>query len=66
MSGGCRGGPAVARPGLLRLWPRRPGLPEAFALLAEAASEGMALLDAGGRLLAANPALARLAGPAPG
>jgi two-component system cell cycle sensor histidine kinase/response regulator CckA len=37
---------------------------EAFRLLFAAASEGMALLDADGAILIANPALGRLAGPA--
>ncbi len=46
-----------------RLWQRR--VPDkAFSRLFEAAPEGMALLDAQGGLLATNPALRQLAGPA--
>lgn len=37
---------------------------EAFCLLFEAAPDGMALLDPEGRILAVNPALSRLVGPA--
>ncbi|MFC7474042.1 ATP-binding protein [Dankookia sp. GCM10030260] len=36
---------------------------ESFRLLADPAPEGLALLDAAGRILAGNPALAALAGP---
>ncbi|WP_431269003.1 PAS domain-containing protein [Dankookia sp. P2] len=46
---------------------RRPtgpsGFLESFRLLADPAPEGLAVLDSGGRVLAANPALAALAGP---
>lgn len=41
-----------------------PAVAEAFRLLFEAAPDGVALLDAEGRIRAANPALHRLAGPA--
>jgi two-component system cell cycle sensor histidine kinase/response regulator CckA len=54
--------PAGGWPGFLG---RRIGGPgEAFRLLFGAAPEGMALLNASGAILAANPALGRLAGPA--
>jgi two-component system cell cycle sensor histidine kinase/response regulator CckA len=41
-----------------------PGFDAAFRILAETMPDGMALLDAQGRVVLANPALARLAGPA--
>ena len=40
------------------------GLGDAFRMLFEAASDGLALLDREGRIIAANPALGRLVGPA--
>jgi two-component system cell cycle sensor histidine kinase/response regulator CckA len=53
----------VASQGLLRRPLRPPGFLESFRLLADPAPEGLAVLDAAGRILAANPALAVLAGP---
>ncbi|MCB4823693.1 ATP-binding protein [Roseicella aerolata] len=41
-----------------------PGFDAAFRILAETIPDGLALLDAQGRVVLANPALARLAGPA--
>ena len=63
MSGGCRGAWRVASQGLLRRAARPPGFLDSFRLLADPAPEGLAVLDAAGRVLAANPALAALAGP---
>jgi len=47
-----------------RAGPPALGLGEAFRLLFEAAPDGLALLDQAGRIIAANPALGRLARPA--
>ncbi|MCO6419911.1 PAS domain-containing protein, partial [Siccirubricoccus sp. KC 17139] len=48
-----------------RWFARRGAGPDAaFQALFAALPEGLALLDAEGRLLAANPALGRMAGPA--
>lgn len=71
MSGGCVAaqarGPALAERGVSRLWQRRRGAevpaPPLRSLL-EAMPEAAALLDASGRILHANAALARLAGAA--
>jgi two-component system cell cycle sensor histidine kinase/response regulator CckA len=45
---------------------RSPGLLETFRLLAEATREGLALLDAEGRVVVANQALVCMAGPLAG
>lgn len=63
MSGGCRAGRRMAELRLLRRRAGGPGLPEAFGLFAEAMPDGLALLDAAGRLVACNQALGRMAGP---
>ncbi|WP_165982124.1 ATP-binding protein [Dankookia rubra] len=53
----------MANRGLLRRAARAPGFLDSFRLLSDPAPEGLAVLDAEGRVLAANPALATLAGP---
>ncbi|MDO9709340.1 ATP-binding protein [Paracraurococcus lichenis] len=53
----------MAERALLRRAARPPGFVEAFRILAATAPEGLALLDAEGRLVAANAALGRMGGP---
>ncbi len=71
MSGACRAGPPGARMAEHRLArlirpagrAAAPPIAGAFRLLFEAAAEGLALLDDQGRVVLANAALGRMAGP---